>query len=102
MKLQQVQLQHHPLTFDLNAVDLFPMDGNDDVLLNFLNVNLDLDNAIQHAQQANTPSISEINVTPNVQNVQNVQNFATNLPSVIPKMYFPGSNVTINYNFHSK
>ena len=91
-----------PINFDLNAVDLFPMDDNDDALLNFLNANPDLDNAIQPAQQENTPSTSGINVTPNVQNVQNVQNFATNLPSVIPKMYFPGSNVTINYNFHSK
>ena len=101
-------VQPQPPTFDLNAMDLFPIDDNDDVLINFINANPDFDKALQPVETQKEPTPAppplqaDINIQRNVQNVHNVQNFASNLPSVIPKMYFSGSNATINYNFHSK
>ena len=104
-------VQPGPPNFDLNAMDLFPIEDNDDdILINFINANPNLENSLLPVQQQRdipsppvpAPQQADMNIQKSIQNVQNVQSYAANLPSVIPKMYFPGSNITINYNFHSK
>lgn len=102
-----------PVNFDLLEFDA----EDDDLLEQFLAKNekiLDLDhhnqseNVLVPAENPGTsaqmPAVQaqpgETPPAPPLQSVQNVQNYASKLHMlVIPKMYFPGSHVTINYNF---
>ena len=74
-------------------MNLLPIDtdsNDDDLLVKFLEDNQDMEN------------IQKTLTTQNVAMTRTVQNIQTNanmLPHVIPKMFFPNSNVTIYYNF---
>ena len=82
-------------TFDLSNIDLLEFDEkSDQMLVEFLNQN-------EKLLQVDQPQPLQ-NQTQNNQNVQNTMvSKPTNFP-IVPRMYFPHSNVTINYNFNSK
>ena len=89
--------------FDIGNADFFEFNNDDDdILLNFLKENPYVDNQVAPVLKEVPAAPPSMILQPSVQNVQNVQNIAQRIPTVIPKMYFPGSNVTINYNFQSK
>lgn len=60
--------------------------------------NAHLFNHQEQAPSAPTPGNILVPVNHNVQNVQNVQQVSNK--NAVPLMYFPGSNVTINYHFN--
>ena len=74
-----------PANFDLIPFDL--QDESDDFLIDYMNSNPQ----IQQLEKANTTKIVSTTST----------TMTTRMP-VIPKMYFPNSNVMINYNFNAK
>ena len=92
--------------FDLNNMELFPMDNEDDyILINFLNQNPNIDSQEPNTTGVLVPTMEKKqDIQPNIttNSVHNVQNIAQNVPAFLPRMYFPGSIVTINYNFHQK
>lgn len=96
----EAEVPNFDLHFDLEELDDAP---NDDVLNQFLDNFEQLQanaNAVaqpaKNPQQALVPMNHQVNVNAPALNIQNVQN---NPNKVLPAMYFPGSNVTINYNF---
>ena len=90
--------------FEISNMELFAMDSNDDdILLDFLNKNPALETPqFQTLQADQQVQLVQQNMQQSVTNVQNFQRIQPNLPAIIPKMFFPNSNVTINYNFTSK
>ena len=87
--------QKHAPNFDLLDMQLLPFDDNDDEeLINYLNSNPHLDNP----QPQNVSNSVAVQPTSMVNNVQNI-NAPNMYPNLVPKMFFPNSNVTINYNF---
>ena len=68
-----------PLTFELQ-----PFEDDDELLLQLIREN--------PSGNALVPTTSNVNITA-------TNNTMTTSMPVIPKMYFPHSNVTINYNF---
>ena len=87
-------------------MDLFPIDKeDDDILLNFINSHPELENSTNVTAPQTVPSISPtMDIQPQfmTNNIQNVQNILPTNPAFMPRMYFPGSTVTINYNFNTK
>ena len=79
-----------PKPINMNdQMELFPFDDtDDDMLLKVLN---DLDNNSNNQQNiTNTVTNNAISVPTQIN------------PNLMPQMYFPGSTVTINYNFNAK
>lgn len=86
--------------------DLLDFDTEDDEMLKkFLNANQEILDGIQQPEEtavatppANpVPAVPVCTKTPHEIQMdmhQNIHNFP-----VVPKMYFPGSHITINYNF---
>lgn len=80
---------------------------SDDVLINFLNAfempqNNPVQNDLQNAPLPHQPTVPNVlqpvATNNNTMNIQNVKNVAPN--QAVPAMYFPNSNVTINYHFN--
>ena len=91
-------------TLKTENFDLLELTNTDDdeMLSNYLDQNDKIlrqhftDCANQNLNNSN--AVLEAKSVTNVQNIQNLQTVRPNMP-IFPKMYFPNSNVTINYNF---
>ena len=88
-------------TFDL--IDFNTSDNDDDLLMKYLDKNEQI--LTNQLVPQNDKTSTEINRsdTP-LKKITNTYNQSNNFPTmpVIPKMFFPNSNVTINYNFNAK
>ncbi len=102
-------------TFNSSAVELFPVDPENDISDEALTKFLDETEKLLATENAGTGEMSVQPVEPNLEmsvqaaqpvtsvvknTVNTVNNNIPRLPQ-IPQMYFPNSNVTINYNFHN-
>ena len=94
-KINQQDLQ-------LNNLDLLEMDNADDALLSDILTQTErqLENSNSNNNNLNPAPMAIVPQTNTVNHVQNNNNFnPPPLLPMVPKMYFPHSNVTINYNF---
>lgn len=111
----QIQLDNPPepevpnfdLQFGLEEMD----DAQDNSALVQLLETLEKQNAPLQQPQQLQPALAQLPAVPQVpknvlvpinqnMNIQNVQNNNVNPNRLMPAMYFPGSTVTINYNFN--
>ena len=86
------------LIFD-NDIDLLDLDEyHNQMLVDFLNKN----ESQLVPLTTTTPTITPVNTNPVTQTIHNVSHNGVSKPSnipILPKMFFPNSNITINYNF---
>ena len=88
---------NNDVTLDLSNIDLLEFD--DQMLVQFLNENEKL---LQQQTDQNSLGLATQNQIQH-QTIQNIQHNTVSKPTnfaVLPKMFFPHSNVTINYNFN--
>ena len=80
------------VNIDINTMTLEPLNDadDDDALIQFLNT-FETNQTQEIVQKPNTVH--------NIQNIQQNVSTPRNFEGMMPKMFFPNSTVTINYNF---